>query len=210
MLEWNDYIKLTVSLIAITSPVAALAVYLGLTEKLTHSAKHQVVLIATGLYAIILLAFTFFGEDILAFFSISIDAFKVAGGILLFLTALDMLGNKAPAKTDESYEDASPFTLALVPLTIPLLAGPGTISTIIVYTHAHPSVEHDLMMTGVILTVTALIYLLFIFASKVSHWIHGSASELVNRITGLILAALGVEFIFAGIAAHFALNLPAM
>ncbi|CAA0114881.1 Uncharacterised protein [BD1-7 clade bacterium] len=212
MLDWNEYIKLTLGLLAICSPFIAAAVYLGLSKSLTKTNRLKVIVATAITFSAILLTFTFMGEELLSFFGISITAFQVAGGILLFITALQMM----TAPTDDSHgeetvnhDGKSPVALAVVPLTIPMLIGPGAISTVIIYTHAHPSLMHDLMMSAVIITVSLVILLVLWTADRLSHVINETATLLVNRIMGLLLAALGVEFIFAGIVGHFAEWLPA-
>ncbi|CAA0079012.1 Uncharacterised protein [BD1-7 clade bacterium] len=212
MLDWNEYIKLTLGLLAISSPFIAAAVYLGLSKTLNKTNRLKVIVATAITFSAILLTFTFMGEELLAFFGISITAFQVAGGILVFITALQMM-TAAPEEhhDDESInnENKSPIALAVVPLTIPMLIGPGAISTVIIYTHAHPSLMHDLMMSAVIITVSLIVLLVLWTADRLSHVINDTATLLINRIMGLLLAALGVEFIFAGIVGHFAEWLPA-
>ncbi|MBM7072886.1 hypothetical protein SOPP22_07390 [Shewanella sp. OPT22] len=203
MLDFNEYIKLTVSLTAITAPMAAAAVYLGISKDFAPKEKRQTIYTACLIYVVILGSFAFWGEQVLSFFSISINTFKIAGGVLLFLSALDMM---SPKQSSENHspenEKASPISLAIVPLGLPLLAGPGTISTIVVYTHMHNSFKHELFMFAVICTAGLIILGLFLLTEKLSHKINGHATLMINRLIGLIVAALGIEFIFAGAIAH--------
>lgn len=203
MLDVNEYIKLTVSLTAITAPMAAAGVYLGVSKDFTPKEKRQTIYTACLIYIVILGSFAFWGEQVLSFFSISISTFKIAGGVLLFLSALEMMSSKPKSGSDSNEnEKASPVSLAIVPLGLPLLAGPGTISTIVVYTHMHNSFIHELFMFGVICTAGLIILGLFLLTEKISHKINGHLTLMLNRLLGLIVAALGIEFIFAGAITH--------
>ena len=203
MLDVNEYIKLTLGLLAITVPIAAAAVYLGLSQGFNAKDKRKIIITVSLLYVVILTGFAFLGEQILSFFSISINTFKIAGGALLFLSSLEMMGTKkVGSETNIDTQKASPISVAIVPLGLPLLIGPGAISTIIVYTHMHNTLMHKLFMTGVICTVALIIFWLLWLTDKLSFVFTDSLTSLVNRLLGLILAAMGVEFIFSGAIAQ--------
>ncbi|RLV60734.1 MarC family protein [Parashewanella curva] len=203
MIEINEYIKLTVGLFAITIPVAASAVYLGLTKNYSQTEKLKTIGITALLYFLILTMFTFLGESILNFFSISIEAFKVAGGAILFLSALQLAGDKGSnSKTEDSEQGSSPMAIAVVPLAMPMLIGPGSISTVVIYTHMHPSLLHELLMVGVILTNTLIIMLMFWLTNHFGKLLSDNVTSVINRLMGLIIASMAVEFLLTGSVVH--------
>ncbi|MGB0894851.1 MAG: MarC family protein [Parashewanella sp.] len=211
MLDINEYVKLTISLFAITVPVAAAAVYLGLTKDYSDSDKKKTIFATATMYFCILTLFTFFGENVLGFFSISINAFKIAGGIILFTSALQLVNSKKDkVKNADSEHSSSPLGIAIVPLGMPLLVGPGNISTIVIYTHMHPSLEHELFMTGVILTNTVFILAIFSLIKRFGKILNEHVTNIINRLMGLIIAAMGVEFVLAGSISHVLEHLPSL
>ncbi|WP_133408388.1 MarC family protein [Parashewanella tropica] len=207
MIEFNEYIKLTVSLFAITVPVAASAVYLGLTREYSHIDKLKTIGLTAVMFFSILTLFTFFGENILNFFSISIEAFKVAGGAILFLSALQLVSSKTNiSSSDNDEQSSSPMAIAIVPLAMPMLVGPGTISTVVIYTHMHPSLLHELLMVGVILTNTLIIMLVFWLTNHFGKLLSDNVTSIVNRLMGLIIASMAVEFLLTGSISHIQQN----
>ena len=203
LLNWNEYTKLFIGLLAISTPLAAVPVFLSLSGTFTGVEKKRIALAASFAYAITLLIFTYFGQLILNVFGITITAFKVAGGILLLLSALEMMrsGPSTPALDDAS--DAKAVSIGIVPLAIPLLAGPGAISTIIIYSHYHESTPHNILVSGVIITVALVIYLVFRMALGLGPMFGKTATIVLNKVMGLIIGSIAIEFILDGIAKHF-------
>lgn len=201
--NWNEYTKLLIGLFAISTPLAAIPVFLSLSGTFTNNEKKRIALTASVTYAITLLIFTFFGNEILNIFGITIAAFKVAGGILLLLSALDMMRSTPSEPALESKENQTPIALGIVPLAIPLMAGPGAISTIIIYSSYHDSIEHGILIGGVIITISVVIYFIFRSALGVGKILGSTTSLVMNRVMGLIIASIAIEFIMDGFAAHF-------
>lgn len=201
MSEWTEYTKLLAGLIAIVNPLGAIPVYLSLTTALSIVEKKRVAVVAAISAAIILIFFSLAGTAILSFFGITIDAFRVAGGLLLLTMALNMMGTTAPP--DQATDSDDSKTIGIMPLAIPLMAGPGSISTVIVYTEQSSTLEHRLLVGAVILTVAAAIYIALRGGAMGSRFIGPLTVTVFNRIMGLIIAAIAVEFILDGIAGHF-------
>ena len=203
LLHWSEYSKLLIGLLAISDPLTSLPMFLGLTEGLSRSRKRKVFQVAVLAYALLLLAFTYFGESILGVFGIQLSAFKVAGGILLLLSALEMMQSHATPDAINQPLSQNPISIGIAPLAIPSLAGPGAISTVIIYAHTNESFTHQLLVTLVILSASAVIYGVFATAVRVGKFLNQTTSTAMSRIMGLINASLGVEFILDGISAHF-------
>lgn len=201
MLEVTEYTKFLVSLLAIVDPLGAVPVFIALTAHQNIEQRHKTArLTVVSVFTVLMIALLF-GEWILWAFGISIDAFRCAGGIVLLLMGLTMLRSRV--HTQEDLEAAQDETIALVPLTMPLLAGPGAMSSVIVYAHQSSSPLHYLAITGCILLITASLW----FCFKLLPWFskHFSARGIVmsTRVMGLLLTAIAVEFIAGGIKGLF-------
>jgi len=201
MSEWTEYTKLLAGLVAIVNPLGAIPVYLSLTASLSIAEKKKVAGAAAIATALVLIFFSLAGTAILAFFGITIDAFRVAGGLLLLMMALNMMG--ATAQQDHDPDPGDSKTIGIMPLAIPLMAGPGSISTVIVYADQSASLEHRLLVGGTILTVAVAIYVALRGGAMGSKVLGPVTVTVFNRIMGLIIAAIAVEFILDGIAGHY-------
>lgn len=154
--------------------------------------------------ATVLCATVFTGEVVLRFFDISLDAFRVAGGILLLMMALSMLqarrgrSKQTPEETREAIESTS---VAVVPLTMPLLAGPGAISAVILFSHQVPGFFEKSVLIVICLLLSVITWLFFDLSVKIEKYISATAINIVMRVMGLILAAISVEFIAEGLKA---------
>jgi multiple antibiotic resistance protein len=159
------------------------------------------------LYAFLILAlFIVIGRLILNFFGITLPAFQIAGGLILFRIAFDMLegrGHFNRLDTSSSLVAADYRDTALVPLATPLLAGPGAISTILVLTSRSQSHLEDGLILAALGLVMLLTYLIFSFAAQLLGFLKESGVRLLTRLMGLILAALAVEFVLQGLRAAF-------
>lgn len=134
----------------------------------------------------------------LGFFGITLSSFRVGGGILILLMSISMMNARmSPVKqTEEEAQDAAEKnSVAVVPLGIPLLAGPGAISTVIVYAHLDSSPMHYLLLAAEILGIAGAVWLSFRLAPFIASRLGKTGINVVTRIMGLIMAAIGVEFI---------------
>jgi multiple antibiotic resistance protein len=203
MLEFTEYTKIFISLFAIIDPVGIIPIIIAFTAGMTDQKRERVGRIASLTMFCILLASLLLGEVILSFFGISIHSFRTAGGILLLLMAINMLiGHKAPPTPDDTDVDSTQ-SIAIVPLSTPLLAGPGAISAVIVDAHKADSASHYGMMTLVLIATGLTVWLTFLIAPWVSQKLGSIGSTIVTRLMGLLLAAIAVEFIAGGLRGLF-------
>jgi multiple antibiotic resistance protein len=152
----------------------------------------------------ILLVALLLGEPLLAFFGISISSFRVAGGILLMLMSIKMLLGSFYQPTVDNHTDGEAVSAdAIVPLSTPLLAGPGSISAVIVEAHKAHGFEHYLVMGVEIILLSATVWLTFLIAPWVAQRIGKLGINVFTRLMGLILAAIAVEFIAGGMRGLF-------
>ncbi|MDH5299533.1 MAG: YchE family NAAT transporter [Desulfobulbaceae bacterium] len=204
--NWTEYVKTFAGLIAIVNPVGAIPVFISLTGDRSAEEKKRTGMVAAFAVALILGAALVAGERLLLFFGISIASFRVGGGLLILLMAISMMHAKlSPVRhtEEEAAAAAEMDSVAVVPLGIPLLAGPGAISTIILYVHRSTSVMHYLILGGEIVLVALAVWLCFRSAPYVASALGRTGINVVTRIMGLIMAALGVEFITNGLKQIF-------
>lgn len=206
MLEFTEYAKIFLALVAIVNPLGAIPIVMALTADASDEEFKRTIKITVVSVLVILLAALFTGEFLLALFGISVNSFRVAGGILLLLMALSMLHARQSAITfskEEASSAGSRDSVAVVPISMPLLAGPGAISTVIIYTQKSPAPLHYLFMGLDIVVLVLLLWLAFLAIPWISRHITQTGINIFSRVMGLILAAIAVEFIANGIKGLF-------
>ncbi len=200
MLDWAAYTKFFLALIVIVNPIGTVPLFVSMTAQHGEADRRNIARVASLSVGIVLIVSAIAGEHLLAFFGISLASFKVGGAILILLMAISMM-HAAPSGEKQTREEAKEAvdkeSIAVVPLAIPLLAGPGAISTTIIYATGRSSLAH----TGMIILCCALVALVtwiaLRVATPVSAWLGTTGINVAIRIMGLLLAAVAVE-IFAG------------
>ncbi|MBZ0070516.1 MAG: YchE family NAAT transporter [Thiohalobacteraceae bacterium] len=206
MISWTDYAKFFIGLLAIMNPIGIVPVFISLTLHKTNRQRNTAALHAAITVAVVLVVSLLMGEGLLGFFGISVDSFRVAGGILILLMAISMLhgGISAEKQTpDEAHEAEEKEHVGVVPLGIPLLAGPGAISTIIIYSHRGHGLGHHAVLFGIALVLALLTWLALRAGPLIADGLGRTGLKIVSRIMGLLLAAIGVEFITNGLRQLF-------
>jgi multiple antibiotic resistance protein len=206
MIDYTEYLKIFVALVAIVNPVGAIPIYVSLTAELTEHDRKKMSFVIPVAVTIILLVSLFFGELILSLFGITINSFRVGGGILLLIISVSMLHAKTSATKqtqEEIQESESKDSVAIVPLATPLLAGPGAISSVILYSHKSAGVLQYALIVADILLLGLLLWTAFKLTPWISKNISKTGINVFTRIMGLILAAIAVEFIANGLKGLF-------
>lgn len=196
-MDYTEYTKFFIAIISIVDPLAALPLYFAMTKEMPAAQLKKLPALLGLTITITLLVALFLGESILAFFGISNASFRIAGGLLLLVTAYQMFASSSFSNVVNSGTDISSH--GVVPLAIPLLAGPGAISTVIVYATHHDSLPHFFWMSVCILLLGLVTALFFRMASVLMHRISPLFMAISSKIMGLIIGALAVEFIANGI-----------
>ena len=190
----------------VVDPMAVIPVFLGMTRDDSEAKKEQMARRASITAFFILSAFAIGGTLIMKALGVTLAAFKVAGGILLLITAVEMLtGQKSRTRTspEEEREGAEKEDVAIFPLAIPLLAGPGAIATVLALMGRAPRFLYAIPVVASIgLTCTAA-YLLLRAASRISRVLGVTGLNVMNRVIGLIIGAIAVQFIFDGLRDAF-------
>jgi multiple antibiotic resistance protein len=202
MLPWVDYLKIFMALVIIVNPLSALPLFVSMTADNTEAEKKNIARIASFSVALVLVLAALMGEPILALFGITIASFKVGGAILILLMAISMMHaapNREKQTPEEASEAAEKENIAVVPLAIPLLSGPGAISTTIVYATERSSPAHVGIIIVCCLLVSLATWLALRLAAPVSKWLGKTGVNIAIRLMGLLLAAVAVEILASGL-----------
>lgn len=202
MLEWSEYIKIFVAILVIVNPLGAVPFYISLTTSMSLKERRRIPNTTALSIAIVLMASALIGEGLLKFFGISISSFKVGGGILLMLMAISMMQarqSRSRQTPEEAIEAEEKDSIAVVPLAIPLLAGPGAISTVIIYTTQSSHPLHYLLIMGSGLLVAAAVWIALKSAERVAKLLGRTGINIAMRLMGILLAAIAVEFMAGGL-----------
>lgn len=206
-----EIIKIILAFVVLINPSAALAMFVNLTNGYELPDKRRMAIIASATVFLTVAFFALFGEAMLRGLGISLGSFRVAGGILLFIIALGMMsdGNN-PAKPNEDEatppKPKNPSSLtgtAVVPLAIPMMIGPGGISTVIIYSSQVKSVMQMAFIIIAGLCISIFCYVSLMAAGRISKILGETGLNVINRIMGIILAALAVEIVVAGLRTIF-------
>ncbi|MCX5870109.1 MAG: NAAT family transporter [Deltaproteobacteria bacterium] len=205
MLDFTEYTKIFIALLAIVNPIGAIPIVIALTADASEEEFIRTTKVTVISVLVILVTALLTGELLLRFFGISISSFRVAGGILLLLMAISMLHARQSPITfskEEAIRD-SRESVAVVPISMPLLAGPGAISTVILYTQKSHAPLHYLFMGLEILLLVLTLWLAFLSIPWISKHTSQTGINIFSRVMGLILAAIAIEFIANGIKGLF-------
>ncbi len=199
-----NLLKSFISLVALINPVGAIPFFLSLTSDQSDQEKNNTIRIASISVFCVIAVTALLGEQIIGFFGISVGSLQVGGGIIMLLMSINMLNAQVgnARSTPEARHDAEiTHRVEVVPLAIPLLTGPGSISTVIVYSAsvAHWYDRFGLIAIGAVLA--ALCFGSLSLAEPIARWVGRTGINIGTRLMGLMLSALAVEFIVNGLKA---------
>ena len=202
---WQDYSRFLIGLIAILDPFIAVPLFLSLTVNRSLSERRRTGRVVTLTVLAVLVVASVAGEAILQAVGGSLASFRVGGGLVLLLMALAMLNARA-GDVRQTAEEASAVEqgagLGVVPLAIPLLAGPGAISAVIVASHGG-GLLHQLAILGCIVVACAVLWLILALAAPVGRSMGTTGLNIATRLLGLLLAAFAIESMAIGLRALF-------
>ncbi|SHJ65325.1 multiple antibiotic resistance protein [Rubritalea squalenifaciens DSM 18772] len=197
---------LTYGLLAFTSfftlinPIGAMPIFLGLTSELESKERIRTAKKSCIAAFIIICSFALAGNLLFAFFDISIDSFRVVGGVIFFIMGMDMLNARlASIKTEESEVASYVNDISITPLAIPMLCGPGALTNAIVLMNEADSLNKQLTLFGAIFIVSLCTYLILFSSSKIVKLLGRTGINVMMRLMGLIVMIIAVEFFVKGI-----------
>jgi multiple antibiotic resistance protein len=194
-------VSFTAALFSIMNPVGTLGVFVGMTEDRSANETRYIAWKSAGAIAITLLIVNWFGVLLLQFFGITVHLIRAAGGIILLIIGIQMLFNKSEHKHSHTeLKDAeSRESIAVVPMAIPIVAGPGAMATVLMAAQQHSSVLSKVEISIVIVCLAAITGLLFSFARSISKRLGESGMAVVTRVMGLILASIAMGMLTEGL-----------
>ncbi|HZH28559.1 MAG TPA: MarC family protein [Azospirillaceae bacterium] len=204
--DWSEYSRFLIALFAILTPFAAIPIFLSLTEGRPEAEKRRIALSAALTVCLVLVGAELSGDVVLKVVGTSLDSFRVGGGIVLLLMALSMLNaqvSRVQQTRTEADEAEQRSAIGVVPLGLPLLAGPGAISTVIIEGQRHGGALHNVLLIGCIAFVSACIWLSLVMAAPVGRRLGHTGLNILNRLFGLLLAAIAVEITANGLRGLF-------
>ena len=195
-----------VTLLVVVDPLGLSPIFAALTRGYTDKRKREAAIRGTVLGAIILILFAVVGNALLGTLGIGLPAFRIAGGVLLFVLALDMIFARPTGMRSrtvrEQEEDSYQDDVSVFPLAIPLVAGPGSITTVLLYTGGG-SIGQTAIFTVVLAVVLFLTLGSLLLAPRIMRLFGDTGANVFSRVLGVLLAALAVQFILDGIQASF-------
>ena len=205
-----DFIKPLVTLLAVVNPLAIVPFFIHYTQDFAPLQRRRTVVIASFSAFLVIAASALLGLQILEFFGISLASFQVGGGMLLLISSMNML-NAQPAEakpqTRELEEGAQKAamgaSIAVVPLTIPLLTGPATMSTVVIYAERAHTFWQLMVLVGYGVVIGLATALCFALADPIARVLGNTGIKVMTRLMGLILAALAVEVMASGLVKLF-------
>jgi len=200
-MDWAFYISAFVTIYVIIDPIGLTPLFVTMTRGMTPRKRHAIGLRALMIGFVLLALFGVLGKSLLGFVGISMPAFRIAGGVLLFLTALDMLFERRSKRREGQTEDdnADP---SVFPLATPLIAGPGAITTMILLTgQLHGDVVGILLINLVLAAVLTIVGIMFLAAGLLERALGATGINVISRLLGMLLAALSVQFVLDGVRA---------
>lgn len=207
-MSYELFISAFVSLFVVVDPFGTAAVFLVLTKGMAVAERRKIILRAVLIAVTIMLIFSIAGRTLLEYMHISLPAFRVAGGLLLFVSAFRMIMGFNDEDQINSgkgvYKDRS--SLAVFPLAIPLLAGPGVMTAVIMFSTAAQDVMSHAQVTAAIILVQAVALASLMGASQLSRFFGATGNSITARIMGILLAAMAVQFVADGITELFRLR----
>lgn len=200
MIDTAFLITSFVTLFVIIDPIGLTPIFLALTQGATSGERRSIALRSAVTAMFLLALFTAFGEAVLGFAGISMAAFRVAGGVLLFITALDMLFERRTKRREDKGEEAIEVEdPSIFPISIPLIAGPGSIATVILLAGQKPGIEGFALVMAVVVAVLFVMLLMFLASGLLERLLGKTGINVVTRLLGMLLAALSVQFVLDGL-----------
>lgn len=203
-----ESLKPLIALLAIINPIGAVPFFIHFTQNLNRAQRRRTIQVSSFSAFMVIAVSALAGQRIIGFFGISIGSFQVGGGILLLLSALQMLNSQPPQSRPLEVSDGDAkldagASIAVVPLTIPLLTGPAAISTMIIYAQRARGWWGEAMLVAYGVAVGLAVYLAFSASGRISRLLGRTGIDIMTKLMGLILAALAVEIMADGLKELF-------
>jgi multiple antibiotic resistance protein len=207
-MDWQTLLYNFITLMVVLDPVGTSAVFAALTPDMDARQRRYTAEKATMLSTLILVVFAFLGAKLLAAMGVTLPAFRIAGGLMLFFLAIDMVFARPSgfrsSTAAENRETEERHDITVFPLAFPLIAGPGAMTTVVLLMgRANGNPLQVMSVLGVLLAVLVVVLVLLYTASAVRKILGVTGSNVITRVLGIILAALAVQFVLDGLVEVF-------
>lgn len=202
------FVSAFITFFVVIDPPGCAPIYASLTKGANAAQRRSMAIRAAAIAAGILLVFALFGEKLLAALHIELDSFRIAGGVMLFLIAIDMVFEKRTERREEraqkiietpEIEDVSVF-----PMAMPMIAGPGSIASVMLLMSQNEGLDRSLVVLAALGTVLVLTLIALLAAGAIMRVLGAQAEAVITRLLGVLLGALAAQFVIDGLRASFA------
>ena len=209
------FLSAFVTLFVVIDPPGCAPIFAGLTRDAPAGQRRSMAIRSTLIATVLLFLFALVGEKLLDTLGISLDAFRIAGGIMLFLIALEMVFEKRTERREgradeisrKAAEERRPIEdISVFPMAIPMIAGPGSIATVMLLVSRSNGIEQTILVLGALLAVLALTMAALLAAGPIMRVLGPKLEAMIPRVLGVLLAALAAQFVIDGISAAFGLR----
>ncbi|MEO1046651.1 MAG: MarC family protein [Pseudomonadota bacterium] len=202
------FISAFVTFFVVIDPPGCAPIYASMTGAASAKARRDMAVRAIVISSVILGVFAVFGNNLLGALGITLDSFRIAGGIMLFIIALEMVFEKRTQRREDRaqqvVDDAEVEDVSVFPMAMPMIAGPGSIATIMLLFNEYSTLEQHLVIGGALLAVLVLTLLALLAAGPLLQLMGQRLETVITRLLGVILAALAAQFVIDGLKASFA------
>ena len=202
-MTWELFVSTLITFFVVIDPLGCAPIYAGLTAGASNVARRSMAIRAIVVSALIIYAFAFFGSELLGGLGISLDAFRIAGGIMLFVIALEMVFEKRTQRREdraqkiidqEEVEDVSVF-----PMAMPMIAGPGSIASVMLLMSQHRTMEDHVAILGAVAVILAGTLIALLAAGPIMRLLGDRIEAVITRLLGVLLSAFATQFVIDGI-----------
>lgn len=201
------FVSAFITLFVVIDPPGCAPIYASLTGGATDRQRRSMAWRAVFIAGAILIFFALFGEDLLGFLHIDLDSFRIAGGIMLFVIAIDMVFEKRTERREQRAEKikATPEVedVSTFPMAMPMIAGPGSIASVMLLVSQNDGLEAALTIFGALLAVLIITLAALLLAGPLMRVMGAKAEAVITRLLGVLLAALAAQFVIDGLKASF-------
>ena len=197
------YISSLITFFVVIDPPGCAPIFAGLSARASPVLRRAKAMRAVGVAAAILLVFALFGEALLKGLGISLASFRIAGGIMLFLIALEMVFERRTERREDraaKVQAEAPEDISIFPMAMPMIAGPGSIASVMLLGARNPGLEKHLVVLAALATILVLTLLSLLAAGTIMRWLGARIEAVITRLLGVLLAALAVQFVMDGLS----------
>lgn len=206
-MDWNLAIKEFISLWVVIDPIGSIPIFIAVTAGLSATSSRMIAVKSTLFATIILLFFIIAGQRLIEALNIHLEAFQMAGGIILFMFATTMIFGDSKPEEERKQIQGDLSHMAIFPLAIPSLASPGAMLAVVMLTDNHRhSFSEQLLTATIMLSVMAVTFVLFLLAGPIQRLIGNSGASIISRVMGLVLASVAVDNILRAVSSYFNLG----